>query len=525
MNKIILASALALSVALVACGGGGGGDEGDGAPGRAAVSNGSAPSSGGASGSGTNGGKSGSGSATSATNNPPNNSSSGNNGSAGGKAGSGSTTPSGNAGAGGSASGGQSSGGTDSSGSSGSSGSGTSGGDTSGSGAPGGGSSDSGAPDGGAPDGGATADIGNTVAVSVSSASSVRNVPLVSVTVCQPGSSGQKNCATIDNVLLDTGSFGLRLHASAIPPATLAALPIQRDAASGTNVAACGMFGSGYTWGSLRSADVKLSREIAASAPIQVIGDPAIVSSAPSSCVYNDSLNTTGALGGVNGILGVGVARNDCGAACASSAQAGYYYADAAPATPIAMPLANQVTNPVALFPIDNNGLIVDMPAIDATGALTSSGTVIFGVGTQSNNALPGAGTTILATDRWGNFSGSVAGGAAVPAFIDSGSNTLGFEDWALPQYQGFYAPVSAIQRALALSDTTGAAATASIGIGNARALLATRYTAFSTLGSFLGQTLDLGMPFFYGQRVWYGIEGTRAGANVTGPYVSFAAR
>ncbi|MEK6291500.1 MAG: DUF3443 family protein, partial [Paraburkholderia tropica] len=376
MNKIILASALALSVALVACGGGGGGDEGDGAQGQAAVSNGSAPSSGGASGSGTNGGKSGSGSATSATNNPPNNSSSGNNGSAGGKAGSGSTTPSGNAGAGGSASGGQSSGGTDSSGSSGSSGSGTSGGDTSGSGAPGGGSSDSGAPDGGAPDGGATADIGNTVAVSVSSASSVRNVPLVSVTVCQPGSSGQKNCATIDNVLLDTGSFGLRLYASAIPPATLAALPIQRDAASGTNVAACGMFGSGYTWGSLRSADVKLSREIAASAPIQVIGDPAIVSSAPSSCVYNDSLNTTGALGGVNGILGVGVARNDCGAACASSAQAGYYYADAAPATPIAMPLANQVTNPVALFPIDNNGLIVDMPAIDATGALTSSGTV-----------------------------------------------------------------------------------------------------------------------------------------------------
>ncbi|MBN3811537.1 DUF3443 family protein [Paraburkholderia sp. Ac-20347] len=517
MNKIILASAIALSVALAACGGGGDG-AGDGAPGNAAVSNGGAPSSGGASGSGANPGGSGSGKATdTAANNPPNTGSAGSNGSGSGNAGSGSGTPSGNSGAGGSSSGGQSSGGTNSSGTSGGD---ISGGDTSGSGAPGGGSTDS-----GAPDGGASADIGNTVAVRVSSASRVRNVPLVSVTVCQPGSSGQKNCATIDNVLLDTGSFGLRLYASAIPAATLAALPIQRDDASGTNVAACGMFGSGYTWGSLRNADVKLSREIAASVPIQVIGDPVIVSSAPSSCVYNDSLNTTDALGGVNGILGVGVARNDCGAACVSSAQAGYYYADAAPATPIAMPLANQVTNPVALFPVDNNGLIVDMPAIDATGALATSGTVTFGVGTQSNNALPGTGTTILATDRWGNFSGSVAGGSTVPAFIDSGSNTLGFEDWALPQYQGFYAPVSAIQRALALSDSTGAAATASIGIGNARTLLATRYTAFSTLGSFLGQTLDLGMPFFYGQRVWYGIEGTRASANVTGPYVSFAAR
>ena len=37
------------------------------------------------------------------------------------------------------------------------------------------------------------------------------NVPYVTVTVCAPGST--TNCQTIDHVLLDTGSVGLRLEA------------------------------------------------------------------------------------------------------------------------------------------------------------------------------------------------------------------------------------------------------------------------------------------------------------------------
>ncbi|WP_407670018.1 DUF3443 family protein [Paraburkholderia oxyphila] len=364
--------------------------------------------------------------------------------------------------------------------------------------------------------------MGNTIPVRVSSATAVRNFPLVSVTVCQPGSSGQTSCATIDNVLLDTGSFGLRLYASAIPASTLAALPVQTDPASGKSVAACAAFGSGYTWGSLRTADVKLSREVAAAVPIQVMGDAAIVSPVPASCVWNTALTSPAVLG-ANGILGVGVARYDCGASCAGSTpRAGYYYADTAPATPISMPLVNQVTNPVALFPVDNNGLIVDMPAVAAGGAPTATGTVTFGIGTQSNNLLAGTGATVLATDRWGNFTGSVGNGSTVQTFMDSGSNTLSFEDWSIVQDGVWYVPASPLKRTVALSDTNGVNATTNIVIGNADALFSTLNFAFSNLASFLAQTVDLGMPFFYGRRIYYGIDGTSSGAGATGPYVGY---
>ncbi|WP_322060832.1 DUF3443 family protein [Paraburkholderia sp. J63] len=353
----------------------------------------------------------------------------------------------------------------------------------------------------------------------------MRNFPLVSVTVCQPGSGAQASCSTIDNVLLDTGSFGLRLYASAIPASTLAALPVQTDPASGKSVAACAAFGSGYTWGSLRTADVKLAREVAAGLPIQVIADPAIASQAPASCVWNTALTSPAVLG-ANGILGVGVARYDCGTACAGSTpRAGYYYADSGPATPISMPLANQVANPVALFPIDNNGLIVDMPAIAADGAPTATGTVTFGIGTQANNLLAGAGATVLATDRWGNFSGSVGNGSTVQTFMDSGSNTLSFEDWSIVQDSGFYVPASPLKRTVTLSGTNGVNATTNVVIGNADALFASLNFAFSNLGTFIAQTVDLGLPFFYGRRIYYGLEGMSSGAGATGPYVAYVQR
>lgn len=153
--------------------------------------------------------------------------------------------------------------------------------------------------------------------------------------------------------------------------------------------------------------------------------------------------------------------------------RARYYYADIGPATPISMPLAHRVANPVALFPVDNNGLIVDMPAIAADGAPTATGTVTFGIGTQANNLLAGAGATVLATDRWGNFSGSVGNGSMVQTFMDSGSNTLSFEDWSIVQDSGFYVPASPLKRTVTLSGANGVNATTNIVIGNADALFA----------------------------------------------------
>lgn len=508
MHKIIMACAFSVSVLLAACGGGGG----DNSP----VNN-AAASGGGAAGAAMGGSGSSSNSNSTSTGNP------GSTGNAGGATGNTSGNNSGasnqNSGGGGGASG-SGSGPTPSGsgGSSGNSGSGTSGSGASGSGSGSGGSGTSGSGTSGS---GGTADIGNTIPVRVSAVSAVRNFPLVSVTICRPGSGGATSCATIDNVLLDTGSFGLRLFASAIPAATLAALPMQTDTASGRSVAACAAFGSGYTWGSLRNADVKMSAEVAPSVPIQVIGDPAIGSAAPASCVWNTALASPAVLG-ANGILGVGVARYDCGAACARSTPAtGFYYADAAIATPISMPLARQITNPVALFPVDNNGVIVDMPGVNANGAPTASGTLTFGIGTQANNALASAGTTVMATDRWGNFNGSLSGASAVQSFVDSGSNALNFEDYAIVQDSGFYVPSSPVSRTVSLTDARGVNATTDLAIGNASALFATYNFAFSNLGAFLAQTVDLGMPFFYGKRVYYGIDASAAGGTAA-PYVAW---
>ena len=68
-----------------------------------------------------------------------------------------------------------------------------------------------------------------------------RNMLTTSVTICAPGTS---NCATIDNIQVDTGSQGLRILASAVPASLqLAALP-----SGGGNAGECAVFGGGYTW-------------------------------------------------------------------------------------------------------------------------------------------------------------------------------------------------------------------------------------------------------------------------------------
>ena len=64
-----------------------------------------------------------------------------------------------------------------------------------------------------------------------------------SVTVCAPGST--TNCQTIDGILVDTGSFGLRILSSAL---TAVSLPQQTDS-GGTPVVECAAFETAVAWG------------------------------------------------------------------------------------------------------------------------------------------------------------------------------------------------------------------------------------------------------------------------------------
>ena len=67
------------------------------------------------------------------------------------------------------------------------------------------------------------------------------NALYTSVTVCLPGTS---SCQTINDILVDTGSYGLRILASAL---TLS-LPVQTDA-SGNPIGECAPFVAAFTWG------------------------------------------------------------------------------------------------------------------------------------------------------------------------------------------------------------------------------------------------------------------------------------
>jgi hypothetical protein len=369
-----------------------------------------------------------------------------------------------------------------------------------------------------------TAALSNSTTISVDSGPAgvggVINVPYVNVTVCQPGAA---TCQTVDHVMLDTGSYGLRLLASALDPA-LALQAVQT--ASGADAAACGKFVSGYTWGAVRRADVKMADELAAGIPIQVIGDTgANYAATPADCSSaGNNLGSLAALG-AKGILGVGLFKQDCGAACARTAIAGTYYACAGGAcTASAMPLASQIVNPVSAFAVNNNGVLVSLPAVGAAGLTSVSGTLTFGVNTQANNAI--AGETVFTTDGGGDFSTTYKGKTYGSSFIDSGSNGYFFTDTTIRTCSGgdFFCPAATLALNATNSAADGSASgTVAFNIVNLVQLASTvqaaqvggPLTGISTAGN--GDTFDWGLPFFYGRRVFVVMEGGTVNGK-TGP-------
>jgi hypothetical protein len=371
-----------------------------------------------------------------------------------------------------------------------------------------------------------TAALSNSTAIIVdngpSGVSGVINVPYVSVTVCRPGTSV---CQTIDHVLLDTGSYGLRLLASQL--SSTLALPAVTTA-SGDDAGECGKFISGYTWGAVRQADVKIADEVASAISIQVIGDSgASYSSTPSTCSSAGSnLGTLSAIG-AKGILGVGMFRQDCGTACANAAISGVYYACASGScTASAMPLTKQISNPVASFAVNNNGLLISMPSVGTAGLTSVSGTLIFGVNTQSNNSI--ASETIFKANSNGDFSTTYKGKTYSASFIDSGSNGYFFTDSSIRQCSGgdFYCPASALSLSATNTAADGSASgTVDFNVVNLVSLASTITAAQvgGTVGSSTssGNYFDWGMPFFYGRRVFVVMEGATV-AGKAGPYWAY---
>ncbi|HWI15663.1 MAG TPA: DUF3443 domain-containing protein [Burkholderiales bacterium] len=348
------------------------------------------------------------------------------------------------------------------------------------------------------------------------------NILFTTVTVCAPGSSA--NCQTIDHVVVDTASTGLRIVASVLSPAL--SLTQQLDAGNNA-VAECAQFAGGYSWGPIKIADVKIAGEQASSVPIQIIGDPAFTT-IPSACSSTGPAHNSVQTLLANGILGVGYFVQDCGNACVQSANAGFYYSCATAACQaIALPLSKQVQNPVARFANDNNGVIVQLPAIPDTGAATVTGALIFGIGTRSNNGL-GNATVFPVNASTGTFTTVYKGQTLTRSFADSGSNALFFPDSTIPRCStntAFYCPGATLNLSGTIQGTNGTTATINFAIANTNAVLQTNpgASAFNNIGGPVGlpTAFDWGLPFFFGRNVYTAIVGASTPAG-TGPYIAF---
>ena len=356
------------------------------------------------------------------------------------------------------------------------------------------------------------------------------NTLFTTVTVCVPGST--TNCQTIDHIQVDTGSYGLRILSSVL---TLA-LPVQATS-NGEAIVECTQFVDGYSWGPVALADAQISGESASSIPVQVIGDPHYAT-VPSDCSSIGPAEDTVAQFGANGILGIGVFAQDCGPNCAAAAQAATYYACSASACQAtALALTNQVANPIIFFATDNNGVIIQLPSVAQGGAATVTGSMIFGIDTETNNKsgsetrLTLVGTTGAAGQQPGTFTTLFNGATLTQSFLDTGSNGLYFNDSSLATctqsgLTTFYCPASIESFAATLEGQNGVSTGVTFSVAPADTLGAgnASLVAFSNLaGTFTSNTdtFDWGLPFYYGRTVYTAIENA-ATAVGTGPYVAF---
>ena len=373
------------------------------------------------------------------------------------------------------------------------------------------------------------------------------NTAFVTVTVC---ASGTANCQDIDHVIVDTGSTGLRILKQGTAALTL---PLNQVNAAGGPLVECAQFVSFFTWGPVMTADVKMAGETASNVPVQVIGEantgfpnipPACANSVPQGPFCSsppcsaDTLQTLGA----NGILGLSFFLQDCGQGCVNSSSSGFYYSCPTASTCVqtTATLGQQPSNPVGMFATDNNGLSIQFPAIGNSGQATLTGTMTFGIGTQSNNGLGNA--TVFVPDQFGNFTATCTNVAAAcngnsypGSFIDSGSTGNFFLTSALTGFPdcggnnaGLYCP-PALTNLVATNKGAGNNASKAVNFAAANAnQLSGANSAFNDLtGSnpscfvspgTMAPCFDWGLPFFMGRTVFVGLEQRNISGAGTGP-------
>ncbi len=357
-----------------------------------------------------------------------------------------------------------------------------------------------------------------TVNGSLCSSNSYVNKPCVSVTVCTPGTS---TCQTIDDILLDTGSSGLRIFKQVLNvPLT------QENPSINGSFAECIQYADGSSdWGPIQIASVTLGNEPAVQVPIQVIDST--FGTWPAACGDPDETDQSPAEAGFNGILGVGLFAQDCGRDCSNITDNGMYYiCDGSGCQGTAVTLTSQVQNPMALLPKDNNGVIVELPAVPLGGVPSVDGYLVLGIGTQANN-MPSSVKTYT-TDQYGEFT-TKFNGISYSSFIDTGSEGLFFpspssnvlpdcayldSDWFCPSSTKSFSATNA-------SSSGSPSGAVSFHIGNFDGLVNSSNNVFAEIGGSGVGDFDWGLPFHFGRNVYIGLEGMKSSLG-SGTYCAY---
>ena len=355
-----------------------------------------------------------------------------------------------------------------------------------------------------------------TVNGSLCSTGSYPNKPCVSVTICSPGTS---NCKTINDILLDTGTSGLRIFKSLITD-----IPLTSVASGSGTLANCIQYADGSAdWGSVQMADVILGNEPAITVPVQTIDSTfgTTYGQIQSLCGTPD---TTPESTGYNGVLGIGLFNEDCGSACANYSSNGMYYScsDSTCAATV-VPLSQQIQNPVSHLPVDNNGLIITLPAVSLGGAISVDGNLILGIGTRSNNTASGV-TAYPVDPSYGEFITVFNNITYNDSFIDTGTNGLFFNNSTMSGLticDDWYCPSSTLSLSATTEGDTGSPSSlVSFQIGNATTLFGSSNNVFIELGG-PDKSFTWGLPFFLGRRVYVGLEGKTSSLGI-GPYWAY---
>ncbi|MGA3157824.1 MAG: DUF3443 family protein [Steroidobacteraceae bacterium] len=395
------------------------------------------------------------------------------------------------------------------------------------------------------------------------------NSLFVTVVICQHGSTS--NCVTVDHVTIDTGSIGLRVLANSLntlnatfltnlPTVTATA---STDANTTGPLAECEQFGGGYTWGSVRNVDITISgtNETASNIPMQVIGDLGV--SQPTCAAesvtgfqltgYTENQQTmvetanplTNVNLGGNGLIGVSLFQWDC-LECTSAAEpqegspptANLAYVVCPDMTgnncqPTTATLVQQVANPIPSFTTDNNGFIIDMDAVTATaGSSTAvSGTMTFGIGTQTNNAI-GTATTYQADPNtepgvinttWNSmvYDGLFDTGSSAYYFTNTTNPTIALCGTTAPDNE-IYCPGGSTAAMNGAGTTLSLQATIQDYSGDASPSNTVTFSVTNPLANYTNSTIAAdniggtvvfnyfiwGMPYFYGHKLYFGIAG-----------------